>query len=576
MQRFKQIWCIDFEFSEDPNLNPNPICLVAIEAFSKKKLRIWFDKNLMLTHPPFSLDEETLIVAFYASAEFRCFQMLGWPQPANVVDLYVEFRKVTNGRNLIYRNGLLDALKFFQLPSISTEVKDVMRDLIISREEWSDEEKIQILDYCESDVQALMQLLPHFSGYLDDYSLHHGSFMWAVALIETAGVPIDVPTLKFLNEHWGELKKVFIENLDTHGFYIDGSFSEKRFMNFLALRSISWPLLPTGKLDFKDETFRDMANQNPELRSIHELRQALSKLRLNSLTVGADGRNRVLLSPYRASSSRNAPSTSKFIFGPSSWVRNLIVPPLGKVLVYLDYSAQELGIAAYLSHDPLLIAAYESGDPYIYFAKMAKAVPSDATKLTHGGIRAVYKTVMLAVQYGMGAENLAHRIQKSVHEARKLLRSHRAVFHVFWKWSEAVSDSAYLTCKVVSRFGWPLHLVGETKVRTVANFPMQANGAEMLRIAIQLAQDQGVKVCAPIHDAILVEAEEDAVENTVILAKSSMEVASKVLLGEPLRTDHKIITYSERITDERGQDMWNVILKFMNSKGYPACNRSPI
>jgi hypothetical protein len=49
---------------------------------------------------------------------------------------------------------------------------------------------------------------------------------------------------------------------------------------------------------------------------LRELRHALSQLRLNALAVGSDGRNRCLLSTFRAKTSRNQPSNSQFIFGP--------------------------------------------------------------------------------------------------------------------------------------------------------------------------------------------------------------------------------------------------------------------
>ena len=33
---------------------------------------------------------------------------------------------------------------------------------------------------------------------------------------------------------------------------------------------------------------------------------------------------------------------------------------------------------------------------------------------------------------------------------------------------------------------------------------MQANGAEMLRLACCLATERGIEVCAPVHDAVLI------------------------------------------------------------------------
>ena len=54
---------------------------------------------------------------------------------------------------------------------------------------------------------------------------------------------------------------------------------------------------------------------------------------------------------------------------------------------------------------------YASGDPYLEFAKLAGAVPPDATKKSHLKERALYKETVLAVNYGMGEESLAERIQ---------------------------------------------------------------------------------------------------------------------------------------------------------------------
>ncbi len=79
---------------------------------------------------------------------------------------------------------------------------------------------------------------------------------------------------------------------------------------------------------------------------LRELRAALAQLRLSDLQVGPDGRNRALLSPFRARSGRNQPCNAKFIFGPAVWLRSLIQPAPGMALAYIDWQAQEHGIAA--------------------------------------------------------------------------------------------------------------------------------------------------------------------------------------------------------------------------------------
>ena len=72
-----------------------------------------------------------------------------------------------------------------------------------------------------------------------------------------------------------------------------------------------------------------MARAYPIVAPLRELRVALSQMRLSDLRVGKDGRNRAMLSAFRARTGRNQPSNTKFIFGPSVWLRGLIKPPPG-------------------------------------------------------------------------------------------------------------------------------------------------------------------------------------------------------------------------------------------------------
>src|SRR5262249_35377804 len=152
------------------------------------------------------------------------------------------------------------------------------------------------------------------------------------------------------------------------------TFKYELFAEWLRITGIPWPRLESGKLDLSDDAFRQMARIYPVVAPLRELRSALSEMRLNDLAVGRDGRNRTLLSPFRARTSRNQPSNSKFIFGPSVWQRCLIKPPEGHGVAYIDYEQQEFGIAAALSGDGQMLDAYRTGDPYLAFAKQAGAV----------------------------------------------------------------------------------------------------------------------------------------------------------------------------------------------------------
>jgi DNA polymerase I len=44
---------------------------------------------------------------------------------------------------------------------------------------------------------------------------------------------------------------------------------------------------------------------------------------------------------------------------------------------------------------------------------------------------------------------------------------------------------------------------------------LQANGAEMLRVACKLLYDSGVEICALVHDAVLIEADDDRIDDMV-------------------------------------------------------------
>jgi len=503
-----------------------------------------------------------LFVAFYSSAELGCHLALGWPLPVNVLDPYAEFRNLTNGREVPCGNGLLGALAWFGLDAMEAAEKEEMRTLALRGGPWTADERTALVAYCEADVVALLQLLPVMEPNLDlPRALLRGRYMKAAARMEYIGVPIDLEALARLRENWNEIKARIIQRVDAdYGVYEGPSFRADKFAEYLAGQSIPWSRLPSGALALDDDTFKDMARAYPVLAPLRELRIALSQLRLEDLAVGADGRNRCLLSAFRARTGRNQPSNTKFVFGPSVWIRSLIRPEVGTGIAYLDWSQQEFGIAAALSQDPYMMAAYASGDPYLAFAKQAGAAPPHGTKDKYREVRDQFKAVVLAVQYSMGAESLAVRIGQPVSAARELLRLHRETYRTFWKWSDAVVDYALLRGRLFTVFGWTLQIGEKVNPRMLRNFPMQANGAEMLRLACSLATEQGVRVVAPVHDALLIEAPFDELQMAVATAQECMRKASEVVLaGFPLRSDAKVVRYPDRYQDPRGVRMWETV-----------------
>lgn len=562
---FTEIWAADFEFRAPSGGRPEPVCLVARELLSGQTIRLWGD-DLTRADCPYATGPNALFVAYYASAEIGCHLALGWPLPANILDLYAEFRVETNGKTLPVSNGLLGALEYYGHNGISALEKDAMRELVLRGGPYSEPEQAAILDYCESDVTATAQLFNAMWSVVSEmprlaHALLRGRYTKAVAKMEWHGIPIDRELLAALRTHWSSLQDRLIVQVDEqYGVYEGRTFKQANFAGYLQERDIAWPMTATGRLALDDETFSEQCKSYPELRPLKELRQALGQLRLADLAVGKDGRNRTLLSMFRSKTGRNQPSNAKFIFGLSAWLRGLIKPGPGHGLVYVDWSQQEFGIAAALSRDPRMCEAYMSGDPYLAFAKQAGAVPAEATKASHAAQREQFKACVLAVQYGMQEESLAKRIQQPPVYARELLKMHRRTYHEFWNWSDGVLEYALTHRELWTVFGWKLHVAGNANVRSLRNFPMQANGAEMLRLACCLATEAGIQVVAPIHDAVLVEAPLGELSAVTEAMQFYMRQASVAVLdGFELRADAKTIAYPERYKDERGSVMWNIV-----------------
>jgi hypothetical protein len=558
LDAFREVVLADFEFGVTPGNRPEPVCLVAHELHSGRRFRIWQDQ--FGPAPPYATGPDVLFVAFYASAELGCYKVLGWPTPERILDLFCEFRARTNGFDTPAGNGLLGALAYFGLDAVGATEKEEMRALILRAGPWTDEERTAILDYCEGDVAALDRLLPAMLSGIDlPRALLRGRYMAAAAAMEHVGTPIDVPMLELFRARWTDIQDQLIAEIDAHYGVFDGrTFKADRFARWLAQQGIPWPLLESGMLDLTDDTFRQQARTYPSVSPLRELRSSLSDLRLNDLAVGRDGRNRTILSAFRSRTGRNQPSNSRYIFGPSVWLRGLIEPPPGHGIAYVDWSQQEFGIAAALSGDAAMQAAYQSGDPYLSFAKQAGAVPQDATRATHGPTRELFKQCVLAVQYGMEAQSLALRIAQPPIVARELLRAHRQTYCQFWNWSDAAVDQAMLVGVIYTVFGWPVRVSERSNPRSLRNFPMQANGAEMLRIACCLATERAIEVCAPVHDAVLICAPLDRLDADIAAMRAAMAEASRfVLAGFELGTDVKVIRWPDRYADPRGTEMWN-------------------
>ena len=205
--QFREVWLLDFEYSQISGNPPVVRCMVAKELHSGRTLRLWADQLSRLVTPPFRTGSDVLFVAYYAVAELNCFITLGWSLPCCILDLYVEFRNMTNGCKTIAGSGLIGALIYSGLETIGAAEKGEMRELALREgDRYTEAEKSALLDYCESDVVALERLLPRMLPKIDlPRALHRGRYMKAVTRMEAVGIPIDTDVQGLLKENWGHI-----------------------------------------------------------------------------------------------------------------------------------------------------------------------------------------------------------------------------------------------------------------------------------------------------------------------------------------------------------------------------------
>src|SRR5262245_54934940 len=95
---FRRVTLGDFEFRALPVERPHPICGVFRDLETGRTTRLWEDELHHRRRPPYPTQQDALFIAFNASAEMGCYLALDWSVPLLVLDLFTEFRTLTNGK----------------------------------------------------------------------------------------------------------------------------------------------------------------------------------------------------------------------------------------------------------------------------------------------------------------------------------------------------------------------------------------------------------------------------------------------------------------------------------------------
>lgn len=209
----------------------------------------------------------------------------------------------------------------------------------------------------------------------------------------------------------------------------------------------------------------------------------------------------------------------------------------GKTLVTADYSQVELRVAAWLANVDPVLEAYRAGVDLhsLMAAKTAGVDLADVTKLQ----RQQAKAVNFGFLFGMGAPKFVTYAEDSydvffTHEEAVQVRQD---FFDMWvglaDWHEERRWEVRTTGQVVSPLGRIRRLPdGRSKnkywrgmaERQAINTPVQNTASDMMLVATNYINTiDWIKIVAIVHDAIIVEVDEDRAEEAAVIVKATME-----------------------------------------------------
>src|SRR3989304_3154337 len=429
---------------------------------------------------------------------------------------------------------------------LDSKNKDKMRDLILSHNDLIiSKNKEEILKYCVTDVEPLHEMFLKFLniyknyGVTRDQMLSRGRTSSDVAMMTCYGYPVDKGQMKRFSENVPKILRDLCEDINSQ-FAEDKFFkynkktdnytkSVKDLRHWISISpyKATWLKTDTGQYSTSLEAFEKFfpykhdyprgnvgAQQVRFLKTLQSLNGFRTSASMGKKTIfnslGSDSRVRAYLNPFGSQTGRFQPKATAFIPLKAAWMRSMIVPPGGRTIVGVDYSSEEFLISALWSKDKNMIESYRSGDVYLFFAKLAGAVPMAGKKEDYKTVRDLFKSSVLGISYLMGAKSLAEKLEADtgVKHTEDMGQRYIDLFNKSYPvFSRKIEYTQYLYIKerrLSLPCGWTMFGDNPNR-RSAANFPIQGRGSTILRSAISKALDAGLKIIIPLHDALYME-----------------------------------------------------------------------
>lgn len=525
------------------------------------------------------LDREVIIVCFNVESEARFMISIGLdPREYKWQCLYLEYLMIRNhNHEILYGKQLVEGevkkLRPYQDEKggaslvcalykmceirIDSERKDKMRDLIISDPDiFTEEQKVEILEYNESDIVHLpalqkaiasyiMKKLPkkEHAGFFEE-SLRRADYAVETAYMVSRGYPINVKWAKNFTENIEPLLDLCIRDINSQfpGF-VPFSYNKKTD-RWKANQSTwrqwirdnkfedGWALTKGGTTGTKNLSLALEAwterfpythsyprnNFGAQIVRYLKLKQSVGGFREKAGRdkksfweyVGPDGRVRPYFNIFNSQSSRSQPSATSYIFLKPAFQRTLVHPPKRKMIVAIDYVSEEVLLGALLSGDAVLLRDYNSGDIYLAYGKTIGMIPKDGTKKTHKYERDLQKPVILGWQYWMTGHGLSRNLTEqtgkewTVEDAQEKLDQLDETYETFAEFRKGITEEYDSRRYVRLRDGWTMF--GDNhNFRSVGNVGTQGAGADIMRRAVMECTARKLEVIFTLHDALYIE-----------------------------------------------------------------------
>ena len=216
-------------------------------------------------------------------------------------------------------------------------------------------------------------------------------------------------------------------------------------------------------------------------------------------------------------------------------IREAFIAEPGKKLVALDYSQIELRILAHIADIPALKQAFEDGlDIHAMTASEMFGVPLN--EMTPD-IRRQAKAINFGVIYGISGFGLARNLRIPRSDAQGFIDRYFERFPGIRTYMDDTKAFAKEHGYVQTLFGRKIHTPNITAkgphagfaARAAINAPIQGTAADVIRRAMVRMPDAiahlPAKMLLQVHDELLFEVEDAAVDELIVVAKDIMENA---------------------------------------------------